>query len=115
MDSRLLPCPDANGLSVRHITDGIGLCELERNPGDEHVTYSRVRQVLAFRDDVGKIITCHRAIIATLLHAHTKDLTGFSQLWLISLINLDYSIFALLLFLEDFQGIGLIPGSDHAI
>src|SRR5215212_6483631 len=115
MDSRLLPRTHAYGLSIRHITDGIGLRELERNPGDEHIPHSRVGQVFALSNDICKVCACHRTVVAALLHAHAKDLTSFSPLRFIRLVNLDHSVLALLLLLEYLQGIRLICRSDHAI
>src|SRR5215203_5038612 len=99
MDSRLLSRTDADSLSISNVADGIGLRELERDPSYRHVAHGRFGQILVLGHNIRKIFTGHRAIIAALLHAHAKDLTGFSQLRFVSRVNLYNGIFSLFLFL----------------
>ena len=115
MHTGLLPRADANGLSTHDVTNGIGLCELERDPCDEHVSHGGFRQVFLLCHNVRKVSTSHWAVVATLFHTYAKDLTSLGQLRFVGWVNLNHGIFALFLFLQNLQRFRFVGGSDHAI
>src|SRR5512138_1426144 len=90
MDARLLSRADADRLTIDHIAHGVGLCELQRDPGDKHIAYSRFWKILTLRNNSCKIFSSHWAIVATLFHAHAEDLSCLGDRWLIGRINLKY-------------------------
>ncbi len=115
MHTGLLSRADADRLSIEDITNRIGLRELERDPCNEHIAHRGFRKLFALCNDVCKIITRHGAVIAALLHAHAEDLTHFGRVRFVGRVNLNHSIFALLLFLENLQGFRIISRCDHTI
>jgi hypothetical protein len=106
---------DTDGLSIRYITNRVGLRELERDPGDEHIANCRLGEIPAVRDYVCEIVTPHCPVISSLFHAYTKDLTCLGHLRLIGWVNLKDRILTLFLFLQNLQGFRIVGGRNHAI
>src|SRR5215216_7398540 len=102
MYAGLLPRANPNRLSIHDIANGIGLGEFKRDPGDKHVAHGGFGKLLALRNNVRNILARHRAVITTLLHAYAENLSRFNGWRLVLWVNLDYRIFTLFLFLQDF-------------
>src|SRR5688572_18916839 len=115
MHTGLLSRADTDGLSIDNITNGVGLGELERDPGDEHVTDCRFWKFPALCNDLCEIITSHRTVVAALFHAYAKDLSRLGGLRFVGWVNLNHGIFALFLFLQDLQRFRFIGGCNHTI
>ena len=115
MDAGLLARADADGLSVLHIADGIGLGILQGDQGDLHVDERRLRNVLFIRYHVGKQLFIHAQLVSPLLEGDAVHLLSLDFSRTVIRIDLDHIVVPLFLLFQNFQRLRRVAGSDHTI
>jgi len=103
VDSRLLPCADADGLTFRCVADRIRLRVFQRDQGNNHVADCFLRQVLVLRDNIRKQVFPDDQIVPALLKRHAEDLLVLDRIRHIGRIDLHDVVGTLPFRLQDLQ------------
>ena len=74
VDAALLARAHADGLSVLHIADGVGLGVFERDEGKEHIALCTLGQVFIFGDDVREQAFIDFAVVVPLLEGDAENI-----------------------------------------
>ena len=115
MDAALLARADADALAVLDVAYGVGLRVLEGDHGNRQVALGKAGQVLVFGDDVAEEIVADNQLVSLLLEGDAEHVLALQLFRLVGGVDLDDVVIALALGLEDFEGLGLIAGGDHAV
>ena len=115
MDAALLACAHADGLTVLHIADGVGLGVFQSDEGHDHVDLGSLRKLLVFRDDVGQHLPVDHKVIAALLEGDAEHILVLHGGGDVVRVDLDHVVAALLLGFQNFQRLVGIAGGDDAV
>ena len=115
VDAALLACPHADGLAVLHVADGVGLGVFQGDEGHQHVGFGGVGEGVVFRDDAGEKVRADFVLVPALLEGdaeHVLVLLGGGD---VGRVDLNHVVAALLLGLQNLQGLRRIAGGDDAV
>ena len=115
VDAALLAGSHADGLAVLHIAHGVGLGILEGDEGHDHVDLGLLGQVLVLRDDVGEQVLVDLEVVAALLEGDAENVLVLLGSGDIVRVDLHHVVVALLLGLQDLQGLVGITGGNDAV
>ena len=112
----LLTGAHTDGLAVLHIADAVGLGVFQHDQADDKIAALLGAQGLVLGDEILQ----HRGIgnfqiLTALLKGHAKDGAGLKRLRLIAGVDGNDVVVALLLALEDLEGIGIVAGGNNAV
>ena len=116
VNAALLSGSDADGLTVLHVADTIGLRILQCDEGNHQIALGLGREHLVLRGNVlqqGRIVKAD--FIAALLKSDAEHLLAFHGVGTVVKINLDNIIGALAFLLQDFQSLVSVAGGDDAV
>ena len=111
----LLSGADADGLSVFHKADRVGLGVFQGNQGDLQISQSALRQILVLCHNVGQQGIVDGQLLSSLLKADAENLLVLQGSGNIVLIDLDHAVVAVFLGFQDFQSLLGISGGDDAV
>ena len=115
MHAGLLSGADADGLSVLHIADRIGLGIFQRNKGDLHVHQGIRGDLFVGGHHVGEKFVIDVQLVASLLKSDAVDLLSLQRSRYIIRIDLDYIVISFFLLFQDLQRFVRISGSDDSV
>ena len=115
VDAALLACAHADGLTVLHVADGVGLGVFQSDEGHDHVDLGSLRKLLVFRDDVGQHLPVDHKVIAALLEGDAEHILVLRGGGDVVRVDLDHVVAALLLGFQNFQRLVGIAGGDDAV
>ena len=115
VNAGLLPCADTYRLAVLHIADGVRLGILESYERDDEILDGRLGQLLLFGHDVFEHSGIDPEIVSALLEGDAEHLLALDGLGPVGEVDVHDVVVALLLGLEDLQGLGLVAGGDDAV
>ena len=96
VDARLLSRSDADGLSALNVADGIGLGVFERDHRDGKIDFRLIGQLLLVRHNICKKVVVDDKLVAPLLKRNAVHLLAFQRPRLVTLVDLDDIVSALL-------------------
>ena len=116
MDAALLTRSDANGLTVLHVADTVGLCIFQCDEGDDEVATCLGGEVLVHCGDVleeGGVVKAN--LVAALLKGDAEDLLALDGLGTVGRVYLDDIVRAFAFLLQDGQRLGGEVRGDDTI
>ena len=116
VDAALLPCTDADGLSVLHVADGVRLRVLQRDERDDEVAAGILGECLVLRGDVpeeSRVVETD--LVAPLLEGDAEHLLALHGLGAVGGVNLDDVVRSLALLAQNLQGLFRVVGGDDAV
>ncbi|CAN4039645.1 acetyl-CoA carboxylase, carboxyltransferase subunit beta, partial [Dysosmobacter welbionis] len=115
VDAALLACSHADGLSVLHVADGVGLGVFQGDEGHDHVPLGRFRQVLVLRDKVGEERLIDLKVVPPLLEGDAERVLVLLGGGDVVRVDLHDVVIALLLGFQYLQGFVGVAGGDDAV
>ena len=116
MDTALLTCADADGLTVLHVADRVRLRIFQRDEGDDQVALGLGSEGLVLCGHIleeGVIVELD--LVATLFESDTEYLLPLNRFRLVVGVYLNDVIGTLALVFQNLDGLGRIVRSDHTI
>ena len=96
VDAALLARAHADGLTVFHIADGVGLGVFERDEGKEHIALCALGQVFIFGDDVREQALIDFAVVVPLLKGDAENILLLQRRGSVGGVDLHDVVFAAL-------------------
>ena len=116
VDAALLPCTNADGLTVLHIADRIGLGVFQCDKRNLQVAFGFRRKVLVLGWNVlEKVVARKVYLVSALLKGNAKDLLTLNGSRLVGRVYLDDIVSALALFTQDAECLLGIARSNDAV
>ena len=115
VDPALLARANADGLSILHIADGIGLGVLQCNKRHDKVPLGLVRQVLVSGGEILQQAAVYFQLVPALLEGNAEHVLMLDGGGHVVFVYLHHVVIALALGLEDSQGLVGIAGGDNAV
>ena len=115
MHAGLLSGADADGLSVFHVADRIGLGIFQRNEGDLHVHQGIRGDLFVGGHHIGQKFIIDVQLVAALLESDAVDLFSLQRSRYVIRIDLDHIVISLFLLFQDLQRFVCISGGNDAV
>ena len=115
VDAALLAGAHADGLTVLHVADGVGLGIFQGDEGHHHVNGRLLGQILVDGDNVIQQLPVNAVVVAPLLEGDAEHVLPLDLGGNVICIDLHHVVVALLLLPQDGQGLLGVAGGDDAV